>query len=57
MSDRHVRGPASVSADMPLDLLPLYLAGVQRLLVLAGPTYLSRLWWCGLLPSYGTRCE
>ena len=33
---------ASVSRDMPLErslaLLPLYLAGVQRMIVLAGPT-------------------
>jgi hypothetical protein len=39
---------ACVAGDVPIDqslaMLPLYLAGVQQMVVLAGPTFLSRLW-------------
>ena len=31
--------------DESLAALPLYLAGCSQLVVLAGPTYASRLWW------------
>ena len=33
-----------VTIDRSLALLPLYLAGVQQTVILAGPTFLSRLW-------------
>ena len=39
---------ACVSPDMPIDralaMLPLYLVGTQRMVVLLGATYLGRLW-------------
>ena len=31
-------------AERAVAMLPLYLAGVRRMVILAGPSYLSRLW-------------
>jgi len=42
--DRCCIDQADIDAQLPS--LPVYLAGCNTLLVLHGPTYLSRLWWC-----------
>ena len=36
--------PQDSSTDRSLALLPLYIAGCQRMVVLAGPTFVERLW-------------